>query len=368
MSDYYKILDVSRKATLPEIKKSYRKLARKYHPDLNPGDKAAEKKFKEITEAYEVLKDPKKKKQYDTFGATGPNYNSRSGGPDFTGFDFNTTGSSSFGDIFETIFGNFGGGTQRTTSRAERPQRGEDLHYSMNISFIDSVTGIEAPIQIFRKGTCRDCGGKKISKDSKRIVCSVCSGTGKVERQTGFMRFASPCTHCGGTGYTPGERCKTCNGEGRTSENSKLKVKIPAGVENNSRIRIGGRGNAGIAGGKDGDLIITISVTPHRYFKRHGFNLEIELPVTFSEAALGAKIEIPTIEGKTLLKIPPSTNSGQKLRLKNRGVPNPKTKSKGDLFISIKIISPPTKDIEVREMLKKIEEKSPYNPREELEW
>ena len=368
MSDYYEILNVPRKATLAEIKKSYRKLARKYHPDLNPGDKAAEKKFKEITEAYEVLKDPKKKKQYDTFGSAGPNFNKRGRGSDFTGFDFNKTGSSSFGDVFETIFGNFSSGAQRPPSRAERPQKGEDLHYSMNISFIDSVKGIEAPIQIFRHETCSDCEGKKVSKNSKKIKCNVCSGTGKVERQTGFMRFASPCSNCGGTGYIPGEKCKKCNGEGRIGENSKLKVKIPAGVENNSKIRVGGKGNAGTAGGKHGDLIITISVTPHRYFKRHGYNLEIDLPVTFSEAALGAKIEIPTIEGTTLLKIPPSTNSGQKLRLKNRGVPNPKTNSKGDLLISIKIISPPIKDIEVREMLKKIEKKSPYNPREGMEW
>ena len=368
MSDYYKILDVSKKSTLAEIKKSYRKLARKYHPDLNPGDKAAEKRFKEITEAYEVLKDPKKRKQYDTFGSAGGNFNSRSGGPDFTGFDFNTTGSSSFGDIFETIFGNFGGGAQRTSSKTERAQRGEDIHYSMTISFIDSVTGIEAPVQVFRKEVCGDCGGKKVRKDSGNIKCNVCAGSGKVERQTGFMRFTAPCSNCGGSGMIPGEKCRTCSGEGRTSGNSKLKVKIPAGVENSSKIRISGKGNAGTGGGSHGDLIITISVTPHRYFKRNGFNLEIELPVTFSEAALGAKIEIPTIEGNTLLKIPPSTNSGQKLRLKNRGVPNPKTKTKGDLFIAIKIVPPPTKDIEVREMLKKIEEKSPYNPREALEW
>jgi len=368
MSDYYKILNVSRKATLADIKKSYRKLARKYHPDLNPGDKVAEKKFKEITEAYEVLKDPKKKKQYDTFGSAGPNFNSGSRSSDFTGFDFNKTGSSSFGDIFETIFGNFGGGQQRPHTRAERPQRGEDLHYSMNISFIDSVKGIEAPIQVFRQETCPDCGGKKVDKDSKSAKCNVCSGSGKVERQTGFMRFESPCPQCGGSGTIPGEKCRNCSGTGRIGKNSKLKVKIPPGVENHSKIRVSGKGNAGIAGGRPGDLIITISVTPHRYFKRHGFNLEIELPVTFREAALGAKIEIPTIEGKTLLKIPPSTHSGQKLRLKQKGIQNPKTKAKGDLLIAVKIISPPIKDIEVREMLKKMDEKSPYNPREALEW
>ncbi len=368
MSDYYKVLNVSRNATLTEIKKSYRKLARKFHPDLNPGDKSAEKKFKEITEAYEVLKDPKKKKQYDTFGSTGPNFNSNRKRSDFNGFDFNTTGSSSFGDVFETIFGSFNNGPQKTASRTRKPQRGEDLHYSMNISFIDSVKGIEVPIQIFRKEICSDCNGKRIDKNSKISKCSVCSGTGKVERQTGFMRFASPCSNCGGTGYTPGEKCKKCNGEGRIGKNSKLKVKIPAGVENNSKIRIAGKGNAGISGGKYGDLIITISVSPHRYFRRHGYNLEIELPLTFTEAALGTKIEIPTIEGKTLLKIPPSTNSGQKLRLKNRGIPNPKTKLKGDLYILIKIISPPIKDIEVRKMLKNIETKSSYNPREKLGW
>jgi len=368
MSDYYKILNVSREATIAEIKKSYRKLARKYHPDLNPGDKVSEKKFKEITEAYEVLKDPKKKKQYDTFGSAGPGFNSRGKGPDFTGFNFNTTGSSSFGDIFETIFGNISNDPQRTKSRTKRPQRGEDLHYSMNISFIDSVKGIEAPIQVFNKITCSECNGKKTAKNSKTLKCGICNGTGKVERQTGFMRFASPCTSCGGTGYTPGEKCKICNGEGRIGHSSKIKVKIPAGVENNSRIRLTGKGNSGILGGKSGDLIITISVTPHRFYKRRGYNLEIELPITFSEAALGSKIEVPTIEGKTLLKIPPSTNSGQKLRLKNKGVSNPKTGSKGDLFILIKIVPPPTKDIEVREMLKKIEEKAPYNPRKEIEW
>ncbi len=368
MSDYYKILNVSKKATIAEIKKSYRKLARKYHPDLNPGDKVAEKKFKEITEAYEVLKDPKKKKQYDTFGSAGPNFNSSGKRPDFTGFDFNTTGSSSFGDIFETIFGNFGGDSQRSKSRTKKPQRGEDLHYAMNISFIDSVKGIEAPIQIFNKVICSECKGEKISKNSKISKCLICNGTGKVERQTGFMRFASPCTSCGGTGHTSGDKCKTCNGEGRIGSNSKLKVKIPAGVENNSKIRLTGKGNSGFFGGKAGDLIITISVTPHKFYKRRGYNLEIELPVTFREAALGSKIEVPTIEGKALLKIPPSTSSGQKLRLKNRGIPNPKTGSKGDMFIVIKIVPPSTKDIEVREMLKRIEEKAPYNPRKEFEW
>lgn len=367
MSDYYKILGVSRKATLAEIKKAYRKLARKYHPDLNPGDKVSEKKFKEITEAYEVLKDPKKKKQYDTFGSIGGNFKNQRGSSNFEGFDFNTSGSSSFGDIFETIFGNMGRPQAKQQRRADRAQRGEDILYSMNLNFLDAVKGIEIPIQIFRKDICSACNGKGIDKNSKKSICKVCSGTGKIEKQSGFMKFASPCHNCSGTGYVPGQNCKACNGEGRKDLTSKIKVKIPAGVEDNSKVRIHGKGNAGRFGGKPGDLIITIKVTLHKFFRRKGSNLEIELPITFSEAALGAKIEVPTLEGKTLLKIPPSTHSGQKMRLKNKGVIHPKTKSKGDMIIEIKIVPPSIKDIEVRELLKKIEEKSPYNPREALE-
>ncbi|MEN8154033.1 MAG: molecular chaperone DnaJ [Acidobacteriota bacterium] len=368
MSDYYKVLGISKNATLAEIKKAYRKLARKYHPDLNPGDKASEKKFKEITEAYEVLKDPKKKKQYDTFGSTNGNFRNPGRGSNFEGFDFSTSGSSSFGDIFETIFGNFGGTQGKQRKKADRPKKGEDIIYSMNLNFQDAVKGIEVPIQVFRKDICTKCNGKGIDKNTKRSVCNLCKGTGNIEKQSGFMKFASPCHNCGGTGYLPGKKCSSCNGDGRVDVTSRIKVKIPAGVEDNSKVRISGKGNAGKFGGRSGDLIITIKVTPHKFFRRNGSNLEIELPITFSEAALGAKVEVPTLDGKTLLKIPPSTQSGQKMRLKNKGIIHPKTKSFGDMIIEIKIVPPSIKDIEVRELLKKIEEKSPYNPREELEW
>ena len=365
MKDFYKILGVSKNATLQEIKKAYRKLARKYHPDLNPGDKTAEMKFKEMTEAYEILKDPKKRKQYDTFGSVRGNFRDARKYSNFEGFNFNTSGSSSFGDIFETIFGGFGG--YQAKAWTKRPERGEDLLYSMNLNFLDAATGIETPIQLVRKETCSECKGKGIEKGSKKKVCSVCNGSGRIQKQTGFMKFASMCTACGGTGYLPGKNCLDCNGEGRADKITRMKVKIPEGVDNNSKVRINKKGNSGRFGGPPGDLIITINVTPHKYFKRSGSNLEITLPVTFSEAALGAKVEVPTLDGKTMLKIPPSTHSGQKMRLKNKGIINPKTKTKGDMIIEIKITPPPIKDIEVRELLKKIEKKAPYNPRIGLE-
>lgn len=365
MSDYYKTLGVSKKASLSEIKKAYRKLARKYHPDLNPGDKASEKKFKEITEAYEILKDTEKRKQYDTFGAVGPNYRaSGRGAPGFEGFDFTTSGSSSFGDIFETFFH---GDHPRGRTRSNRPQKGEDLHYSINLNFLDAAKGIETPIQIVRKESCDSCGSKGIDPNSSHVPCSACKGTGRIQKQTGFMKFASVCTHCEGTGHFPGKQCRDCDGDGRSDKVTKIRARIPAGVDNDSKVRVPGKGNAGRFGGKAGDLIITINVSAHKFFKRNGANLEILLPLTYLEAAMGAKIEVPTLNGKTLLKVPPSTSSGQKMRLKGKGIINPKIKTPGDMIIEIKIVPPPTTDIEVRRLLKKIEKKAPYNPRQDLE-
>ncbi|MCK4943263.1 MAG: molecular chaperone DnaJ [Candidatus Aminicenantes bacterium] len=366
MKDYYRILGINQKAPLSEIKKSYRKLARKYHPDLNPGDENAEKNFKEITEAYEVLKDPKKRKQYDIFGSVKGDFRNNRGFSNFEGFDFTSPGGASFGDIFETIFGGAGGFQAQQKARKNRPQRGEDLNYSMNLSFLDAARGIETPIQIVRKETCAACKGKGIQSDSSKKTCSVCKGSGRIQKQTGFMKFASLCTHCGGTGILPGDPCTSCRGEGRIEKVGRIKVKIPPGVDNHSRVRISGKGNTGKFGGQGGDLIITIQVTPHPFFKRDGHHLEIELPVTYAEAALGAKIEVPTLDGHSVLKVPPSIQSGVKLRLKAKGILNPKTKSMGDMIIRIKIIPPSIKDLEVRDLLKKIEKIAPYNPREGL--
>lgn len=368
MKDFYKVLGVSRKASLSDIKKTYRRLARKYHPDLNPGDKASEKRFKEITEAYDILKDPQKRKQYDTFGTVHGNQGPQGGGfSNFEGFDFNTTGTSSFGDIFETIFGGKAGQQSQASPQTRKAERGEDLLYSINLSFEDAAAGIETPIQVVRKEACTACKGKGIEKGSKKQTCPLCNGKGRIQKQAGFMKFASPCSHCSGQGILPGESCKSCNGTGRKDQVTRIRARIPAGVDNNSKVRLHEKGNSGLFGGPPGDLIITISVTPHNFFKRNGSNLEIQLPITFTESALGAKVEVPTLDGKSLLKIPPGTPSGRKLRLKQKGIINPKTKSKGDMIIDIKITPPPTKDLEVRELLKKMSRIAPYNPREELD-
>ena len=367
MKDFYQILGIGKKATLAEIKKAYRKLARKYHPDLNPGDKNAELKFKEITEAYETLKDPKKRKHFDMFGSSAGSHGTGGGFSNFDGFDFNARGSSSFGDIFETIFGSFGGFQNHAQSQRRKSERGEDLQYSMSLGFLDAVQGIETPIQIVRKEICNACQGKGVEKSAKKVSCPNCKGSGRVIKQTGFMKFASPCSHCNGNGLLPGANCAICHGQGRVEKISKIKVRIPAGVDDNSKVRIPGKGNAGPYKGKPGDLIITINVIPHKFYKRNGSNLEILLPITYAEAALGSKVEVPTLNGKSLLKIPPSTNSGQKFRLKNKGILHAKTKQRGDMIVEIKIVPPPVKDIEVRELLKKIEEKAPYDPREDVE-
>lgn len=365
MKDYYEILGVPRNATLADIKKAYRKLARKYHPDLNPGDKTAEQKFKEMTMAYEVLKDPEKRKQYDTFGSTGPNFGNHRAGSPFEGFDFNSSGNSSFNDIFQTIFGGMGG-HEATVRRPRSPERGEDLNYSMNLSFLDAAHGIETPIQVTHKESCATCQGQGVENPSTRTVCPVCKGKGRIQKQTGFMKFGSTCSHCGGLGYLSGTPCRTCGGESRVEKTSKLRARIPAGVDEGSKVRLPGKGNAGKFGGQPGDLIISIQVTPHKFFRRNSANLEIVLPVTYLEAAMGAKVEVPTLDGQALLKIPPETPSGQKLRLKGKGIVNPKTGETGDMIIEIRIVPPSIKDLKVRELLKEIERISPYQPRKDL--
>jgi molecular chaperone DnaJ len=219
---------------------------------------------------------------------------------------------------------------------------------------------------VVRKDVCGTCNGKGIHPGSSRTTCPVCKGSGKTEQQSGFMKFASPCQNCGGSGSLPGNPCTTCGGDGRVDKVARIRAKIPAGVDDQSKVRLPGKGNAGRFGGPTGDLIITIRVTPHKFFVRHGPHLEIVLPVTYAEAALGAKIEVPTLEGKALLKVPPAVQSGSKLRLKGKGIYNPKTRSKGDMIVEVKIVPPPTKDLKVRELLRQIEEVAPYHPREKL--
>ncbi len=366
MKDYYAILGLKRDASLAEIKKAYRKLARKYHPDLNPGDKAAEQKFKEINEAYEVLKDPEKRKQYDLTGTT-RNFSDFSGkSSNFEGFDFSTRGTSSFGDIFETLFADFYSANKKRTAETGQPTRGEDLHYAISLSFLDAARGVETKIQITRKVVCPQCAGSGVEKNAQRQVCRNCGGSGKVAKQSGFMKFSAVCPQCAGTGFLAGPSCKTCLGNTRVDKIEKIIVRIPAGVDNNSRVRVSQKGNDGLFGGPPGDLFITVNVAQHQFFRRNGINLEITLPVTYSEAALGAKVAVPTLDGSAQVKIPPGTSSGQKLRLKGKGVLNPKTREYGDMFVEIKIVPPPIKDLKVRDLLKELEKIAAYDPRENL--
>jgi molecular chaperone DnaJ len=362
--DYYKILGVAKAASLADIKKAYRKLARKYHPDLNPGDKTAEARFKEIQEAYSVLSDPKKKKQYDQFGFVGdrppPGAGYRTSGSGFEGFDFSSFGSSSFRDFFDNMFG--------SSSREYRasPKKGEDLHYTMKVGFNDAIHGVQTRIRLTRLVPCRSCKGQGHIQGSGSTRCSNCGGSGQMNVQSGFMKFASPCPTCQGTGRSPGAECQTCRGSGLFQKTDLINVKIPGGVNTGSKVRIAGKGNAGQRGGKTGDLFITIQVDAHPLFKREGANVHVRIPVTVPEATLGAKIEVPTLYGKSTIRIPPGTKSGQKFRLREKGAPIIGRKARGDEFVEVTIVPPPFNDERIRTLMKELEKIAPEDPRKDL--
>jgi molecular chaperone DnaJ len=363
--DFYKVLGVDRKASAADIKKAYRKLARKYHPDLNPGDKNAESRFKEIQEAHAVLSDPKKKRQYDQFGTVGDmpgggasQQGYSTGG--FEGFDFSRMGGASFRDFFDNIFGG-------QTHQARRgPTRGDDLLYAMKISFMDAINGVQTRIRLTRMVACDPCKGKGQIHTGGPQVCPTCGGTGQTQVQSGAMRFATACRTCGGSGQSPGQECSTCHGLGLVQKTELIKVRIPAGVDTGSRVRIAGKGNAGEAGGPTGDLFINIEVDPHKFFKRRGHNIEIKVPVTVPEATLGGKIEVPTLYGVATIKIPPGTKSGQKFRLRDKGAPKLGKKNRGDQMVEVYIVPPSFENQRVRELMQELEKLSGENPRAKL--
>jgi len=366
--DYYSILGVDRKASASDIKKSYRKLARKYHPDLNPKDKSAESRFKEIQGAYAVLSDPKKKAQYDRFGFVGdhppggpqPGY-STGGAGGFEGFNFSDFGSASFQDFFSNIFG----GAQQRPARG--PVKGDDLQYTMRVGFMDAINGLETRIRLTRMAACGACGGQGHIQKGGKQTCPTCGGSGQTTVQSGAMRFATPCRTCRGSGIAPGQECPTCHGQGQVQKTETIKVRIPAGVDTGSRVRIPGKGNAGTMGGGVGDLFISIEVDNHRFFRREGTNIYVKLPITITEATLGAKIEVPTVYGSATIKIPPGTRSGQKFRLRDKGIPKLRKRSRGDQFTEVYIVPPPFDNQRVRELVKEIGEISEENPRAGLE-
>lgn len=368
--DYYKVLGVDRNASASDIKKAYRKLARKYHPDLNPGDKQAEAKFKEIQEAYSVLSDPKKKKQYDQYGYVGEAPPPDAGGAGrgaqysysrgFEGFDFSDFGTPPFQDFFESIFG----GSFRRTQK--KPARGQDLHYTMKLSFSDAIHGVQTKIKLTRLVACPDCRGKGFSQRGGQQACPQCGGSGHTTIHKGAMRFSTTCPSCGGTGTAQGPRCSTCQGNGLVQTTELINVRIPGGVDNGSKVRISGKGNAGPQGGSPGDLFITVEVIPHSLFRREGSNIYVKVPITVPEATLGSKINVPTLYGKTTIKIPPGTKSGQKFRISGKGAPVPGRKAKGDQFVEVSIVPPPFEDEKIRELMEELKKASSQNPRENL--
>ena len=362
--DYYSVLGVSRGVGEAEIKKAYRRMARKNHPDVNPGDKAAEERFKNIQEAYDVLSDSKKRAVYDQYGFYSDNFKGQPDGAtsgfNFSGMDFGGAGQSSFRDIFSEILGGGAG-----HGRPQGPAKGEDIEQQLNISFMESVQGLTAKINLSRRGTCSSCSGTGMDGTSDQRACAQCHGTGQENRGHGFMRFSGTCRTCGGTGKT-GQRCKTCGGSGCVTVEEKITVRVPPGVANGFRMRVPGKGNAGRMGGLQGDLYLRIAVRPHDFFQREGDDILCSVPITITEAALGAKIEVPSIDGKTLLKIPPGTQSGQKFRLRGKGVPSPRGGAEGSQIVEVRVVTPKVADERSKEILIELAGLNPENPRAEI--
>lgn len=378
--DYYKALGVERAAKAEQIRKAYRRLARKFHPDVNPGNTAAEEKFKEIQEAYDVLGDEKKRQIYDQYGfysdnipPGGPGATYSTGGPgpgfDFSGFDFSDFGaaqerSGGFGSAFRDLFSQFFSRGRAAEPEPEGPARGRDIEHRLHLGFWDAIRGTTIRLSLTRAEACSTCKGTG-SAGGAAVTCSACGGSGKKTRQAGAMRFAVPCLECGGSGKHR-RRCAACGGSGQRRRPESFEVRIPPGVDTGSRVRVPGRGNAGVAGGAPGDLYIITDVEPHTYFERKGDNIYVKLPVTITEAALGAKVEVPTIDGPTTIKIPPGTQSGQKLRLRERGAPSRRASARGDQFVEVQVVVPRVADERTKEILREFARLNPDDPRRDL--
>ena len=338
--DYYEVLGISKTATADEIKSAYRKLAKKYHPDLNPGDKAAEEKFKEIGEAYEILSDADKRARYDQFGHAGvdPNYGAGAGGYSggFGGVDLNDL----FGDLGD-LFG-MGGGRRRANPNA--PRRGGDIRVSLALSFMEAVHGCTKTVSVNRQDVCAECGGSGAAKGTSPDTCPDCHGSGYVTVQQrtpfGVMQSSQPCTRCGGKGKIIKSPCPKCHGSGKTSSAKRVEVNIPAGIDDDQSLRLQGLGDAGVNGGPSGDLIVIVTVRPDAMFERDRFDVHVTVPITYSQAVLGAEIEVPTIDGKVRYDVPEGTQSGTMFRLRGKGIKYLRQDLYGDLFVKMNVQIP----------------------------
>ncbi|MBM4215543.1 MAG: molecular chaperone DnaJ [Gammaproteobacteria bacterium] len=359
--DYYKVLDVQRKASEADIKKAYRRLAMKYHPDRNPGDKEAEESFKEAKEAYEVLSDEQRRAIYDQHGHDGIDAARQGGGA--SGF-----GGADFGDIFGEVFGDIFGGGRR--SGRSQVFRGADLRYELELELPQAVFGYTTEIEIPRLMECETCHGSGAAKGHTPTTCDQCQGSGQMRISQGFFQLQQPCNRCRGTGRIIRNPCDTCLGQGRVRRTRKLSVKVPAGVSTGDRIRLGGEGEAGRNGGPPGDLYIEMNVKPHPIFEREGGDLSCEVPVSFATAVLGGSVKVPTLEGDVSLKIPAETQSGRVFRLRDKGVKPVRGGDRGDLFCRVVVETPVNLSSDQRELLKQFDESlrsdgRGHTPREE---
>jgi molecular chaperone DnaJ len=364
LATLYDTLGVKKGASADEIKKAYRKLAAQYHPDKNPGDASAEEKFKEVQNAYDVLSDTEKRKQYDSFGGDG-----RRGGPGFDprnfggGGNFTVNDLGDLGDLFGGLFGGRGG---RGTRRAQ-PERGADVEVAVNVSFEDSLRGLETKIPVQVTTACRECGGTGAEPGTSPIICPQCNGRGVISESQGLFALSEPCPRCRGNGTVVEKPCRNCNGTGREVRTKTYTVKIPAGVKDGTRIRLKGKGEVGAEGGAAGDLFVVTRVHPSKLFQRRGADLVVEVPVTYTEAALGATVEVPTPYGdRVSLKVPAGTQDGRQLRIRAHGAPKLKGGGKGDLIARLRVTVPKKLTKKEREALEELQKVSRENPREAL--
>lgn len=363
--DYYEVLGIQKNASDDEIKKAYRKMAKKYHPDLNPGDHVAETKFKEVGEAYEVLSDAEKKSRYDQYGHAGvdPNFGGGAGGyGDFGGF-------GGFGDIFDTIFGGGGfGGFGGQSAQRRGPTKGSDVQTSIVIDFMEAVFGCEKEVEVTRIENCGECAGSGAVKGTQPETCQKCGGAGQVRVQTrtplGIMSTTRTCDACGGRGQVVKDPCKSCGGKGKIRRARKVTVKVPAGFDDGQTLVLRSEGNSGELGGPSGDLYITVRVRPHAIFTRKGSHVFCEVPITFGEAALGAEIEVPTVDGKIKYEIPEGTQSHTEFRLRGKGIPQLGGKGRGDAFVTVTVEVPKHLTAKQKELIREfsgLEEKNQYS-------
>jgi molecular chaperone DnaJ len=358
--DYYDVLDVSRTSGENELKSAYRKLAMKYHPDRNPGDKAAEEKFKEAAEAYAVLADPEKRSLYDRFGHAGVSSTAGAG----AGFDPSVF--SEFGDFADILGNMFGFGDLFGGARRRGPQRGADLRYDLEISFAEAAKGTETTVQIPRQESCDTCHGSGAAPGSSPSVCPQCRGQGQVRFQQGFLTVARTCPQCAGSGRVVTKPCHTCRGAGRVSKDRKITVKIPPGIASGQQLRLQGEGEAGSPGAPPGHLYVVVHVEEHEFFRRDGVNLFCEIPVNFTTLALGGEITVPTLDGSESVKIPEGTQTGTTLRLRGKGMPDINGRGRGDLFATVQVQTPRRLTKDQRALLEQLSKALPqekFQPR-----